>query len=333
MQLFDTIDEDRSGEIDKGEYEAAVAKMDEGDLRNYAGLAFGYIDQDGSGTISRNEFRAAIGTLAQADLERLHAGLSRNELSYTSETDTVGEEGETSFGSVVATRFKNTAEVIVSKIFPAGFGWQGASVLADNAGFTSDSLAFAASTGLGDGVGVAIGHYSWCALMKAAGRETDMTAQAHTSILLGSAAVCSGTLWQPWVTFLHDTAGLGFTEVALGTVGGCTLAFYVGLRMGRVIYSNFLSEVQEPTYQNLKADAWLSLAVGGATGAFVGTDCSFVNPSTGVDTNWLRGAVGIEDGTSDLLGMTTAGVSTGLGFGVFQTVQNVALPAGKNWCD
>ena len=45
-------------------------------------------------------------------------------------------------------------QVTVSKIFPAGAGWQAASIVADAAGHQADSLAFAAYTGVGDGIAV-----------------------------------------------------------------------------------------------------------------------------------------------------------------------------------
>ena len=48
-------------------------------------------------------------------------------------------------------------QVTVSKIFPAGAGWQAASIVADAAGHQADSLAFAAYTGVGDGIAVAAG--------------------------------------------------------------------------------------------------------------------------------------------------------------------------------
>ena len=50
---------------------------------------------------------------------------------------------------------------------------------------------------------------------------------------------------------------------------------------------------------NLKADGALSLAIGGATGAFVGTDVSFG------DSNWLRPIVGIEEGVANIPGAIT----------------------------
>lgn len=107
---------------------------------------------------------------------------------------------------------------------------------------------------------------------------------------------------------------------------GCGLAFFSGLRVFRMVYGSFMSGVAEPDYGNLKADAALSLSVGAATGAFVGTDLSFGA------SNWLADIVGIGD-VSALHGMVLAGSSTLLGFTAVQLVQNFVVPAGKNWVD
>lgn len=56
----------------------------------------------------------------------------------------------------MANRFLVTAEVTVSKIFPAGFGWQSASVVADGMGMQADSFNFAVTTGAGDAVGYVV---------------------------------------------------------------------------------------------------------------------------------------------------------------------------------
>lgn len=48
--------------------------------------------------------------------------------------------------------------------------------------------------------------------------------------------------------------------------------------------------LQRGNYENLKADAQLSVAIGGATACFVGTDVSYG------DANWLRPIIGVEDG-------------------------------------
>ena len=58
-------------------------------------------------------------------------------------------------------RFVVTAEVTVSKIFPAGFGWQTASVLADGMGMQSDTWNFALTTGAGDAIGYVVYLYAY----------------------------------------------------------------------------------------------------------------------------------------------------------------------------
>lgn len=231
-------------------------------------------------------------------------------------------------------RLAITAEVTISKIFPAGFGWQGASVIADsNFGFAADSAQFALTTGLGDGTGVFLGHTTYFALKKLAtgDSEIDMGDQAATGLMLGTAAFHAGTAWQPIVNFLHDSAGCSFNQTLAGTMAGCGFMFFVGLRVARHIYSGFMPAVAAPAYDNLKADAALSVSIGGATACFVGTDVSFV--VSGVEQNWLRGVVGIEEGVSDLVGMATAGTSTSIGFTAVQMGQNVVYPAGRNWVD
>lgn len=70
-----------------------------------------------------------------------------------------------------------------------------------------------------------------------------------------------------------------FNTVFLGTWAGCGVAFYTGLRAGRVV----MPWMPDGDYRNLKNDASLSAAIGGATAVFVGTDTAY-NP----DQNWLK---------------------------------------------
>jgi len=226
-------------------------------------------------------------------------------------------------------RFYITAEVTVSKIFPAGFGWQSASIVADNLGYDSDTMAFACTTGLGDGVAVMGGHTLYYALKKSiTGRnDINLVKEFQTGVWLGSAAFCSGTLWQPLVNMLQG-ANLSFAQVFLGTWVGCGSAFYLGLRAGRTFLSGPLQYVEEPTYENSKNDASLSVAIGGATGFFVGTDAAYLP-----DQNFLIDLVGIADGTPNLQGCVIAGTSTSLGFMAAQTGMNVTYPAKKCWND
>mmetsp|Transcript_19194 Transcript_19194/g.41458 ORF Transcript_19194/g.41458 Transcript_19194/m.41458 type:complete len:278 (+) Transcript_19194:70-903(+) len=222
-------------------------------------------------------------------------------------------------------RTRATIEVIASKIFPAGFGWQAASVVAGQQGFDADTMAFALTTGAGDFVGVFAGH-SLYSVGKAAltGKSSSLPSDMTTGLWLATAAFCSGTSWQPIVNFLHDDAGCSFasTAVGCGTVTG--LSFFIGLRIGRIIYAPL--GLPRADYANLCGDAMLSASIGAATGTFVGTDVSFPD-------NVLLPAFGVTDNMSDLEGMVRAGASTSAGFLCMQTLQNVTLPRGSNWLD
>ena len=111
---------------------------------------------------------------------------------------------ETVKTSSLADRFTSTLEVTISKIFPAGFGWQTASIVADGMGYEADTLNFALTTGFGDALGVLGGHMAYYGAKKAVtGADINMTSELHTGILLGSAAMCSGTVWQPLVNVLQ----------------------------------------------------------------------------------------------------------------------------------
>lgn len=226
-------------------------------------------------------------------------------------------------------RFIVTAEVTVSKIFPAGFGWQSSSIIAENNfGYSPETMSFAMTTGVGDGIGVLGGHVAYYAAKKAVvDSSIDMSKELHTGILLASAAFCSGTAWQPLVNAFQG-AGLSFNEVFFGTWAGCGLAFYGGLRVGRTLLSGPFEHIHEPTYENSKTDASLSVAIGGATGFFVGTDAAYLP-----EQNFLIKAVGIQDGTPDLLGCAIAGSSTSLGFLSAQSGMNIIFPAKKSWND
>ena len=104
--------------------------------------------------------------------------------------------------------------------------------------------------------------------------------------------------------------------------------FYTGLRLGRAIYRPILPMIPPATYLNLRMDAQLSVAVGGATGCFVGTDLSYG------DSNWLGVfGIGVEDTDSVLEGMIKAGTSTAMGFTAVQIVQNVVMPHNHCWLD
>lgn len=251
----------------------------------------------------------------------------RNFGADQSTTDTVG--------GGLAHRLRITAEVTVSKLFPAGFCWQWGSGVAESMGMGAETAGFAFTTGMFDACGVTLGHIAFYTIAKGVylpnldGKEV-----AQTGLLLGSAAFCSGGLWQPLQNL--TTEGWSFTPAAFFVGGGCTLAFWGGLRIFRKLYSGMgLDKVAAPDASNLFKDLQLSVSIGGAGAAFVGTDAaSYVGAHTaGVDTNWLRPIVGVEEADAALVGMTKAGTSTAIGFAAYQMVQNIVWPAGKNWTD
>lgn len=230
-------------------------------------------------------------------------------------------------------RFCVVAEVMVSKIFPAGFGWQGSSCVAEQAFLLkADDYMFFFVTGVGDFVGVLTGHTAFYALKRVYDSSISISDQFQVGWFLGSAAFCSGFLWQPFVNaFQAPGVGYSFTTACALTTIGCGSAFYVGLRAGRQVYPTFFTPgvVMGPDYGNLQGDMQLSLSVGGATGVFVGTDISY---GTG---NWIDPVlgIGVTDADSDFVGMVKAGTSTAIGFGVVQSVQNMVIPHGFAWLD
>jgi hypothetical protein len=236
------------------------------------------------------------------------------------------EEKTASKTNHILSRIATTAEVTVSKIFPAGFGWQTASIIADSNGLESTSASFALATGVGDGLGVFLGHTSYYLLKKSAGYDVNMKETVHTGTLLSTAAFCSGSVWQPIVNTLQGM-DLSFLTVFGGTWVGCATAFYAGLRAGRVALSN-LEHVESPSSNNAKSDLQLSASIGGATAFFVGTDATYLPTE-----NFLIDVVGITENTPDLTGCAIAGTSTALGFNVAQLPQNLAVKQGNNWTD
>jgi hypothetical protein len=203
-------------------------------------------------------------------------------------------------------------EIAVSKIFPAGFGWQLFSSIAENQGLASSSLGFYALTGLGDAMGVGAGHMLYQALklptVKIANtyagtdwKQPDFKQEIKISTWLSCAAFFSGGMWQPTVNALSLISNDALLMVpATGLV--CGSIFLAGLRAGRRAFDDL-----QPTYENAKADAWLSCKVGGGTGLFVAT-------MGGLQHNACEGLLGITENMSLLNSCSIAGSSTFIGF-------------------
>jgi len=227
-----------------------------------------------------------------------------------------------SFGA----RLASSAEVTVSKIFPAGAGWQLASIVADNIGYSPTSLAFFATVGIGDCSGVFLGHVLYQTLKKSTGAKINLGTELQVASLLGGAAFFSGSAWQPALN-AFNTLSFTFTQSLVGVTLATTFAFFAGLRIMRRLLSGFMPAVEGVTYDNQESDLALSAAVGTGCGAFVGTDISF-----GV-ANWLSPIVGIQSHFSAARAVATAGLSTSIGFVANMIVQCSFLPAKECWID
>lgn len=222
-------------------------------------------------------------------------------------------------------RCATVAQVAVSKLFPAGFGWQYSSGIAENTfGLEANDYGFFLVTGLGDFCGVAAGHFSYYLGKKILyDRSIVVGEQAHVALWLAAAAFASGGMWQPFVNFFQACSGEGnhFNTHLMATMACCGTMFYTGLRVGRYFLSPVLTGIPACDYNNLRADAQLSVAIGGATACFVGTDVSYG------DGNWLRPLVGVEESFGTIHGCVLAGTSTALGFTTVQIAENIVRAA------
>lgn len=240
-------------------------------------------------------------------------------------------------------RTLNTGETLLWKIFPAGFGWQAAGLLASKwMGLHKTSICFALMTGAGNLLGFLLGHMA-CAVVKETWFDPRLTTsrEAHVAIFLACSAFLSGSAWQPAVNFL-SSFGLGFNAVAVGSGLVSGMVFFIGLRLGRTVYSRwkltanvkpfwdcpqYMPVVEPASPENLVFDLQLAGSIAGAAACFLGIDVSFGA------SNWMRPFFGVEATTSPFHGCIKAGCTSLLGFGVVQVVQNCFVPRDGCWTD
>ncbi len=141
-------------------------------------------------------------------------------------------------------------------------------------GYQASDVGFALMTGLGDMSFVFLGHSIYYSIKKIIDPSINIKNEVHTGLFLGSAAFCSGFLWQPCVNMLQGM-DLPFVGVALGTWAACGTAFFGGLRLFRSVYSPVLN-IAPNSKDNIVHDAFLSASIGGASGGFVGTDVNYL---------------------------------------------------------
>lgn len=206
----------------------------------------------------------------------------------------------------------NTLEITLSKIFPAGMGWQTFSILSNKLEYSNFDTQFYLLTGLGDSLAVMSGHYLYFLTKKKIfDNNICMKKESHNSILYGTAAFMSGTSWQPVVNQLqfYNTdfyPSMFITGLVTGNM------FLLGLRFSRTIYPNIFTYIEQKNDDNFKQDLKLSISIAGATGTFLGTDITY-------KPNIFNTFLGIEDNTN---GIINAGLSTSLGFFTLDFLQN-----------
>ena len=91
------------------------------------------------------------------NLLKIEEFLAKNELSYNLQAEDELFE-QTTHKSVLLRWIQVTAKVAVSKIFPAGFGWQTFATLGKNAGMQATNVSFFLTKGFCDGLFVLMGH-------------------------------------------------------------------------------------------------------------------------------------------------------------------------------
>ena len=240
-------------------------------------------------------------------------------------------------------RGKATVLAAATKIFCGGCCWQAAAFLAQDAGCGTGSISFAIIAGLGDALGVCVGHALLTALEAAWARRHGREWPSHNGggevgraarrrrwcALTGALALgafLSGAAWQQLLDAYtapgHNEGGaaasFGASMVMVGV--GCGLFFWLGITAGRLLLG---------LPRALLLDGTLSAACAGASAFFVGTDSRSFHGG-----NWLRAAVGERRGLSRGADCLRAGLSTLLGFvAVSVLMVNPFLPQGYSWAD
>lgn len=205
----------------------------------------------------------------------------------------------------------STTETVVSKLIPAGMGWQAASLYAEQIGCDSKSIGFSLCTGLGDASAVFAGHMLYTMFKIMLSRASNQILGTNYVLpklkkelsiggWLASSASASGAAWQPLVNHFNDL-DCQFLTNATGTGAICAFIFFAGLRAWRPRFG------LPKNKDTLLDDVRLSIAIGGATGTFVATDLS-------IPGNMLASTLGILPNDPASIGLVKAGAATGFGF-------------------
>lgn len=240
-----------------------------------------------------------------------------------------------SFLALLCLRTLVTIEVAVSKFFPGGFGWQAMGVVRGYTGLPENSFVEYLFTGIGDGLGVVIGHCTWYYIKHQWHRlrgdhvpkgtaPYNATETFQIAVVLGSASFCSGFVWQ--LVLYYVQSRWTFWPCFFVTGFSCGLCFLIGLRFARFA----LPQVGLSTLKDLPLVPWwpdIQLAMG-----VFGSSALFVSTNAKIPGDIFHSFLGVYHDLS-FIGMLRAGLSTALGFTAVLLIQNVVLPRGGHWLD
>lgn len=235
-----------------------------------------------------------------------------------SETELLIGAGSRSDGCGTPTRgtaILVTVQVAATKIFLGGFGWQAAAILSRQ---PSSSFGYSAAAGFGDALGVFVGNLLViCSLFYWQGWP-GCAHVVESGLIVSTGSFLSGAIWQQLVNRLHD-GGLSFTAGMTLTGLGCGACFYIGITMVALLATR-----GRRSPLDFAKDLTLSVAISGATAAFVGTDMAWHG-------NWLQVLVGERRGTSPLSDCLRAGSSEVIGFCAIQLILIAFVPSHLLW--
>ena len=122
-------------------------------------------------------------------------------------------------------RTLKTSEIIISRVFLSGCGWNGGSMIAENLDYSIVDYNFFFITGCCQALSVMSGHLTYSKL-KNRFRKINMDLEYNKAFHIGSATFLSGCIWQPTVN-LFDTYEFSVVSTVTGLTCGAT--FFTGL--------------------------------------------------------------------------------------------------------
>lgn len=219
-------------------------------------------------------------------------------------------------------------------------------------GFGMYSFVLFLASGIGEALGVTLGHLTLLAIKMACGTlpmDKCRAAMIHV-VFISLGHLCSGFMWQPMVNFWQMTMMFPFTPamICIGLMTG--LFFLAGLTAARVLFrllkltdgsgGRALGDPEDATVLTwLAPDALLSLSMAGSEAFFVAT-MPFMDSSNWAsafavmvtDTSMMMdGMCALCSGNMVLMAAFKAGATTLIGFFVVQTLLDIVLPRDVVW--